>query len=721
MGLTTTAWLASALNLLQIAYLGNLMRRSDDIELNRGSGVQAGERSPRARVLVIAFVIGFVALALEMVFARAAIMYFTANNYVFPVVVACYLILMALGNNMAGRMLQQGMDARLLFTRATLVAVATILLSLALPSILTFSGISLEIFKVSQAEFLLGGGTFMIASPITLSVLLMMPVAAISAMFPIFVHVITRDRERLGENVASTYFVQTIGNVVGAAATGFLILPAVGAVVTLQLCAAAIVVCAAAFIGRMDIRVVGAVGIVAFSFLVTPATFYSNATYGGQKPSRFSEEIEGIALKYDSSTGTAINIGAERSTSFNTVQNISAPLEDTIPLYEAVTGNKIERALIIGIGTARLALQIRHRNPQAQIVVVELLDVVIREMLERGSPAIRELLQASEVHVTDGRRYVEKYALPKGERFDLIQVGVFHVTSSGAGGLFTTEFQRHLRQLLTPKGVLTYNAYLPAVRAGFEAFETGIVFSRELGRQVSEAMFFNDDAADVEGGLLRYRAVLAAMQFSEAPHLMTTIPDWYFSADDPRYFMLGSGAMTAMLTRVARQTDDLPATEFFLTRTTTWPIPGAYSTTRLDPRYWENIDGYALDGSDGSRDITATAGVTREGPETAYDLPEPAIVRGYDLRGEYGMARPSSWTLEASNDGQTWRQIHRVDDFDDWEGVAGGRYYPRYGRVFWFDNSEPFTRYRIRFDETADLQIRMFENSLFGHGGRAHQ
>lgn len=53
--------------------------------------------------------------------------------------------------------------------------------------------------------------------------------------------------------------------------------------------------------------------------------------------------------------------------------------------------------------------------------------------------------------------------------------------------------------------------------------------------------------------------------------------------------------MSTMLAKVADQTDDLPSTEFFLTRQTTWPPPTYYSTTARDPRYWEDVGGYALD------------------------------------------------------------------------------------------------------------------------------
>lgn len=465
-----------------------------------------------------------------MIFVRMAVMYFSANNYVFPIVVACYLMLMAIGNQISGHLLERNAEPRKLFAWTAAAALVSIIFSLALPSIVTSSGISLESFNFSQARYVNEGMLGVVENAIIISLLMMLPVAAVSAMFPIFVHTLTQDRALLGNNVGTVYFVQTIGNVVGATVAGFILLPLIGTVVTVQLGAVAITVCALAFSWkRTNSRASSAVSATAvLTFVMSPVAVYSNFSFNGNHPTRFSEEVDGVAFKYDHPGGTSINIGAERSTSFESTDKFQTLLEDTVSLYEAITQHEIKRVLIIGICTGTLAVQLQ-RYPHAEIVIVELLDVVIREMKERGSPSLRELIDRSPVFITDGRRYVERNAMPKGEKFDLIQIGVFHVTSSGAGGLFTKEFQTDLRLILTPEGAIAFNAYLPAVRTAFDIFKKGLIFSRELGRQVTDALFFNDDGVDLIAGLHRYPSTVRgnSRNLLSTDKIETIIPRWY--------------------------------------------------------------------------------------------------------------------------------------------------------------------------------------------------
>ena len=618
LGLAGTVIFASILNMVQLAYILFLVMSKRDHDI-AGPALEPSQVAPsisvanhtRTSVLGIAFVIGFVALLFEMAFVRMAMMYFTANNYVFPIIVFCYLLLMAFGNGIAAWFLNRGTSPSRLFNGLTIASCLLILLSLLLPHILTQLLARLDLglsgFEFSLSRALDVGAWPMLIRGIMLSFLMMLPVMTISGLFPIFVHAVTRDREQLGTNTGSIYFVQTIGNVSGAFIGGIVLLPAFGTITMMQLGGTAIVACSIAFMliswrrARIHPGALLAMAICTVAmFSVTAKSVYDHILYYGSPPSRYSEEIEGTAFMYDRSGSTRINIGVEAATSFSRSDPHTSRIEDTIVLYNAIVQKPIERILIIGIGPGILAVQLGQHYPNAKIVIVELLDVVIREMKERGSIALKEILAKSDVHITDGRRYVTRKAIPDGERFDLIQVGVFHVTSSGAGGLFTEEFQRQLRSILTPEGVLSFNAYLPAVKTGFNVFEKGIVYAKELGRQIADVMFFNNDGIDIDTGLQRYAGSLSYIEtmMRNTANLKTLIPNWYMTADDPRYFFTNRASMLKALEDIAPQTDDLPATEYYLSRPTVWNASEQYSTTKKDPRYWERIEGAcALDGS----------------------------------------------------------------------------------------------------------------------------
>lgn len=604
-GLTQTAILAALLNMGQVVYIAYLYAKKLDAGAPSGP-VPEAEAAPAvstsSRILLCAFGIGFAALAFEIIFIRLMTKYLTANSYTFPIAVAAYLLMMALGNAVAGALLQRGVSAQKIVNWASALTIVLATLTVSFPWLLThIGGAQLEIMQFSQVRYLRESPSLMLQQAIMFAVVTFAPVAAVSALFPAFVHKITHDPKVLGVNVARVYVVQTIGNVIGVLIGGLFLVPNFG--ITGSLLACCVLVAAGALAmnrhsDEQDTKIKFAAVAAASAFvamlLVTPGTLYSNFTYRGAPPDRYKRGLEGTALLYDAPTGTRIHLGSEPAASYGTEATSRLELWDALPVYESVTQNEIRNVLIIGIGTGSLALQIKQKYPAANVVIVELLEVVIDEMRTRASPAMKDLINASEVHVTDGRRYVSRKALPENLKFDFIQVGVFHVTSSGAGGLFTTEFQHDLRSLLTPNGGLSFNAYLPAVKSGFEVFEKGIVVARELGRGVADVVFFNNNDVDIVGGLRRYPVIIDEYRLGRrnTDKLVTTIPEWAFSEKDPRWAFPDKDVIVSALDPVAFQTDDLVATEYFLTQTTTWPHESKTSSTvSLDPRYWDQLPG----------------------------------------------------------------------------------------------------------------------------------
>ena len=116
----------------------------------------------------------------------------------------------------------------------------------------------------------------------------------------------------------------------------------------------------------------------------------------------------------------------------------------------SILNKKPKRFLLIGVGTGDQALLINRLYPDSEIVIVELIDAVISEMKHRGSKFTKSLLEKSEIYIMDGSRYVKSKLYKKDfKKFDIIQIGVLHVTALGSGNLFTTEFLKEIKKILS--------------------------------------------------------------------------------------------------------------------------------------------------------------------------------------------------------------------------------------------------------------------------------
>lgn len=582
-GLTATCLTATVINLtlaVTALVLGRRIERTTEPDIASASGKRYGLLSSLAAdksMAVVSFVAGFVALGYQMVYFRVAVYFFSATSYVFPSVLSSYLALMFVGTLYAGRQLKDPANLDRLVRTSLLGTIVTTPIVFIIPYI-----IKTKHMVVDQ-----GSNSLDLLACLSVSLVMMLPVAFISMMFPAIVQRLSNSGNvepgSLGARTGYAYLVQTMGNFLGALMCGFIILPAVGVLnTTYLLCALVCMIASLYAVSTLSkplrlkylVPLFGALALFAVTY---PSGYTDTITYRtphGRLTPRLSEELEGTAFIYDypDGNGARINIGSEPATSYNSLDQkwMVWPVDSAL----ALLGRAPEKILIIGIGPGHQAEVLHRLYPNAHIEIVELLDVVIREMRENGSPMLNAMLDHSVVTITDGRRYVTKLGKDQEGSYDYVQIGVFHSTSSGAGNLFTRDFLKQVKKMMKPDGVLTFNAYLPAVQAAEPLFKTVIVASH--GPQSVADVFLSDAelALDSDFGQ-RYRKM-----HNEISRIAAKQPNLLLNADLPTeaFFVWNRERLKSVVHRINAQSDDLPVTEYFLNNRVYYEFE--------DPRVW---------------------------------------------------------------------------------------------------------------------------------------
>jgi len=546
----------------------------------------------RRLTYLVSFGIGFIALAYEILFYRLLVCYFSATSYVFPIVLTAYLCLMGLGNYLVGKTIKKG------YSLAAISWVLTIglILTSVFVFMVSFTPNNLTYLFTSKIIFDQGLGFGVLLIDFIIALIFMLPVLFVSGFFPVFIHSLTHYRENLGFNVGRVYLIQTLGNFSGTILSGIVLIPILGSVTYMKFMVCAVLGISVTYyfiilrdkyqISKITEKIFIGFALISLIpvFTVNPSKFFKSLYLGSKI--RVSEELEGTVLIQDKEGASRVHVGLSPATSYS---RIDIPY-DLWPIDVATTliGKKDpERVLIIGIGPGQQALVLHKLYPNAEITIVELLDIVIREMKQYGSPKLKELLNSPKVHIyiTDGRRFINKMKKKNAIGYDLIQVGVFHVTSAGAGNLFTREMLQDYKKILSPTGVLTFNAYLPSIRPGQKIFKNIVIASRGEGK-VADSFLLKNEYYPIEKFSIFYnKNRKKIINLIEKNGLQKDINCAIYS---DAFLVFKKESMEAGLKNVSSQFDDRVVTEYFLTSKTTWDKTKAkLKISTIDPRLWE--------------------------------------------------------------------------------------------------------------------------------------
>jgi spermidine synthase len=190
-----------------------------------------------------------------------------------------------------------------------------------------------------------------------------------------------------------------------------------------------------------------------------------------------------------------------------------------------------KRILILGLGGGTLVHTYQLLFPQAEIIIVEIDEAVIKVAREYFDFTETALIKAEAV---DGRVYVKRAGL-RGEKFDLVILDAFNGEYIPEH-LMSREFLEEVKQLLPEQGLVIANTFSTSRLYDAESATYAAVFGdlfniRQFGtgnRVIITSLQPLPDRAtlDARAVTLQSRVTRFGMEASDYPELMETERDW---------------------------------------------------------------------------------------------------------------------------------------------------------------------------------------------------
>jgi len=260
---------------------------------------------------------------------------------------------------------------------------------------------------------------------------------------PLAIRIVTSEFTVLGRGVGRVYGVSTLGSMVGAITTGFVLIPAFS--VRSLLVGVAIVLLVLGSGGLLLVRRplaaagTSALAVLAGLLLTTTAVRPSNVLYLGNSFYGELKVVDTRDLRILLING--VNNGMVDRQSFGSLATYIAYFG-----YLPAARPQAMRALFIGLGPGSAPRDFHLRRRIATEVVE--IDPAILTIARRYFDFPADL----PVFIEDGRRYVERTA----NKYDLVVLDAFN-TDTHAAHLFTREFLASVDRILAPDGVFAIN------------------------------------------------------------------------------------------------------------------------------------------------------------------------------------------------------------------------------------------------------------------------
>jgi spermidine synthase len=184
---------------------------------------RAPTAAPGIGLLVVMALSGFASLGLEVLWTRALVLTMGTATYAFATMLASFLVGIAIGSLVARRLVDRIRDLRRCLGWIQLGIAASTLATLPALRWIMDTGVADWLEALGGDWVALIGGRFGVSFLIMLA-----PTILIGTTFPLAGRMWTRHEASLAGHVGEVYGANTLGNILGAAVTGFVLLPAVG-------------------------------------------------------------------------------------------------------------------------------------------------------------------------------------------------------------------------------------------------------------------------------------------------------------------------------------------------------------------------------------------------------------------------------------------------------------------------------------------------------------
>lgn len=209
----------------------NLKRNSNKPDTNN-KAVDPG--TGRNTVLAVAFINGFVIMAIELLGSRVMAPYFGSSVYVWGSIITVFMLSLSLGYLWGGKLSTQRAD---LHQFASFFAIAAVLV---LPIIFWADPLMSSIFlSVEDPRY---------GSLLTAMILYFLPICVMGMVSPYSVRLLVSTREHSGSVAGLLYFVSTLGSALGTLFTSFYFVLWFTLDQVMWGCVAALLLCSAALL-----------------------------------------------------------------------------------------------------------------------------------------------------------------------------------------------------------------------------------------------------------------------------------------------------------------------------------------------------------------------------------------------------------------------------------------------------------------------------------------
>lgn len=470
-GLTTTVYIAAVTN-LAIGGAGMVLflimakdRLSGETE-SRSPVVSSGPQGPvdplryRRILLAVSYgLAGFAALGLEVLFTRTLILVIGTSVYAFTLILAAFLVGIALGSYLASAVIDRKNNLWLFFSALEIgigiavIAANAILDRLPLLFQRIFDLLNASFFTIQFLEF---GAIFL---------LLIIPTTLMGAAFPVALKLYTSDLRVVGRHTGALYACNTVGGVIGPALVVLVLIPFLGiqpSIVAMAMVYLGIGAVMAVFSPgvqplKKGLAVVSAV-VVAGAALRTPGWNRLLMTSGVYFHKEASAEGELLFYKEGRVATVAVYQAAGRGNKA-LVMNGKVEASSIADLHSQLLlghlallwHDRPEKVLVVGFGTG-ISTGAILRHPEVETVDVIELEPVVLEANSHFAADNYRVLQDPKLRVTidDGRHH----ALASREKYDVIAADAFDVWVKGSSNLWTRDTFELYRQRLAEGGVV---------------------------------------------------------------------------------------------------------------------------------------------------------------------------------------------------------------------------------------------------------------------------
>lgn len=560
-GEQATTWGAAALNTVCGLLALALARGTPPLEAAPAAR-KAGRVDPQ--ILVLYAVSGFCAIALQVVWSRMLILLLGISVYGFSSMLSMYLLGIAVGSVVMARYVDRIQNLLRTFAILEIANALTAVLSI-------HTYVALGLSRTDEKYLYSTLWSLEDFTPIPLhAALVVLPTTLIlGAIFPVVTRLVTDGGGEDGtqEGVGRLYGWNTVGAICGSLATGFVLIPGLGTLMSF-LVVAFVSLGIGLYLFVLHGRRSGTQ--VSRPVLVGLAGYLLLAGLGLEDPTlqivkaRLPEGFEVLAHEEDrAATVTVVQSPENRALHINGL-HVSGTgfLSRFMSILGLTLHPEPEKALIVALGVGEA-----YRGAVdygVDTTVAELVETVVAHFPYYEPDADRYLkADNSRIAVADGRNYL----LRTDERFDFVLVDVSPpLFSAGAVNVYSAEFIELVRDHLTEDGIFALWVPLPCFEADFwtiaRSFTDTFPHTRAWHqRGFQGTLLLGTKSGDVLG--VGVAELQDRLRKRRSP-LPEPLGNWARYIDRGR--VLTDAELRAYAGRYPRVTDDRPRTEFPLFR-----------------------------------------------------------------------------------------------------------------------------------------------------------